>query len=130
MADNSNADRENEANMKSITITLPLPPSINASYRVGNGRFYQSEEAKQWLADAYILLRQQWKEPPTKARIGLVIRWYFKREADISNRLKIVEDAMQRVIYENDKQIYQEVQFKFYDKVNPRVEIVPEEMFT
>ena len=110
-------------------ITLPLPPTINATYKRNSRSFYTSNEAKQWKQDAYFLVKKQWRKKPLAGKLYLAIWWYLAHERDISSGLKILEDALQDAkVYLNDKQIYHEVLRKAFDKKNPRVEIEIEEM--
>ena len=105
-------------------ITLPMPPSINNTYKRGKNSFYKSAEAKAWETQAGWELKKQWRRKPLEGHIHLRVAWFFKRERDISSGLKILEDLLQKQsVYLNDSQIYQEYTEKFFDKENPRVEI-------
>ena len=112
-----------------IKLVLPMPPSINATYKRGKNSFYKSKEAKAWEEEAGWALKKQWKRKPLEHRIGLQIDWYFKKERDISSGLKILEDLLQRQgVYINDSQIVMEFIRKEFDKDNPRVEILMAEL--
>lgn len=112
-------------------ITLPLPPSINATYKRGRYSFYKSEEAKSWEENAGFELKKQWHHKnQLEGKLHVRVWWFFKRERDISSGLKILEDLLQNVgVYKNDSQIYEEVIFKDFDKENPRVEIEVVELY-
>ena len=52
--------------------------------------------------------------------------WFFmpdKRKRDSHNTLKILLDAMEGFVYENDFYVMPRIQEVAYDKENPRVEI-------
>lgn len=93
-------------------IILPLPPSINKTYSIGSAKLFKNDPVVQWEHDAYYLLKQQWKNKPFLGHVALIVRFYFKIESDISNRLKVLEDALEGHMYENDKQIYEEHIYK------------------
>lgn len=46
-----------------------------------------------------------------------------RRSGDLSNRIKILEDAMEGTVYLNDKQISEYHVTRFEDKLRPRVEL-------
>lgn len=109
-----------------MKIILPLPTSINATYKTGNGRFYKSEKARIWEKEAMIAYLQQ-RDSSYYFDLGmplyLGIKMFVKRDRDIDSGLKIILDFLQGRVYANDNQInHLEVQ-KFVDKDNPRVEI-------
>jgi len=108
-------------------ITLPLPPSDNHIYLQRGKMRFMTKEAKNWKENA------QWEIKIQRAskrkmivrdtKIGKVI-FYLKHWRDIQGSLKLIFDAMEGIIYENDRQV---VRFgpviKRQDKENPRVEI-------
>lgn len=111
--------------MKGDILILPLPPSINATYKTGKGRFYKDERAVAWEEEVlYLLKTHQWTKNTLSGRLYVSFWWFFKRERDISSGVKILEDVLQKAgVYKNDSQIYQEVLHKDFDIKNPRVEI-------
>lgn len=58
--------------------------------------------------------------------IGIDIKFYFETKArrDIDNYLKVTLDSLTGVVYEDDKQIKYLRAEKFYDPINPRIEII------
>ena len=47
-----------------MKIILPLPPPLNQTYRMWNGRYLKAKEAREWEKEAgYILLRDKPKIP-------------------------------------------------------------------
>ena len=106
-----------------MTITLPPPPSANRYWRTFRGRTVVSAEAKAYKEQAKWLARAAGAELLT-GDVSLTVRWYRERKSgDLSNRLKILEDSLQGILYENDSQIVRIVAERYDDKHNPRVEV-------
>ena len=66
--------------------------------------------------------------PTAAKRYVMTVRAYFKtkRFADITNIRKNVEDALQGILYENDRSVDHGPGERFHDPVNPRLELVIE----
>lgn len=106
-------------------LTLPYPPSANNYWRSivikGAVRVLLSSEARKYkahvqgLAGRYELLT---------GPIGIVVRIYRpKRIGDLGNRIKVLEDALQGVLFGNDSQIERIEATRHEDKANPRAEV-------
>jgi Holliday junction resolvase RusA-like endonuclease len=112
-------------------LTLPYPPSANRYWRtivhtdketkVSRALVFVSTEAKKYkegitqLAGAFRMLT---------GPLGMRVRIYRpQRSGDLGNRIKVLEDALQGVAFENDSQIEYEELFRHDDKDNPRVEV-------
>jgi Holliday junction resolvase RusA-like endonuclease len=103
--------------------TLPMPPTANLMYRRNPRGYglYKTAEAKMWVQQCLKIIR---RKNPLKGNIDLDIQLYFKRDADIDNRLKQLFDVLQDAnVIVNDIQVQSLVVTKFQDKQNPRVEI-------
>lgn len=108
---------------KEIKITLPYPPSANRYWRNWNGRMVLSAEARQYKLDVAALARAL-KLRPSDAPCSIELKVYRPiRRGDLSNRIKIVEDALQGVAYIDDAQIEEIRAYRFDDKKHPRVEV-------
>lgn len=106
-----------------MTITLPPAPSANRYWRNFRGRMVTSAEARAYKEQAAWIARAAGMEPET-GDVSLTVRWYRERKAgDLSNRLKILEDALIGVAYTDDSQIVRIVAERYDDKANPRVEV-------
>lgn len=111
------------------TITLPMPTSVNATYRTGNGNYFKTSKARDWEYDAAEwLLEQHIKQNQLKGDVYVGIEMFVKRDRDIDSGLKIVLDFLQGKFYENDKQVKHLNVKKYEDKVQPRVEVTIEEL--
>jgi crossover junction endodeoxyribonuclease RusA len=106
-----------------MTITLPYAPSANRYWRKWRGRIVKSDEARQYQHDAGNLARQAGVELLTGA-VGLELRFYRpQRRGDLDNRLKVLVDALQGVLYTDDKQVKEIHAYLDDDRERPRVEV-------
>jgi len=108
-----------------MTITLPLPPSINRTYKTGNGHFYKSREAHDWETEALWEIKRQVRYPyPMLGRLSVHLTFYFERDSDIDSRIKAVLDVLQKgQAISNDRDITHLEVLKIIDKVKPRADI-------
>lgn len=90
-----------------VTLRLPEPPSANRIWRNGRGRTYLSQAAKDFKAAVYAAaLTQGITRPLFSGPVILTMTWFRKRKAgDLSNRIKVVEDALNGVVWDDDKQV-------------------------
>lgn len=89
----------------SIKLTLPYPPSANhAHHNLPNGSRILNKAARQFYDDVQMLVNIAGVEG-IKGEYSLTIHVYRPRtNADLSNALKLTEDALQRAgAIENDK---------------------------
>lgn len=112
----------------SLSITLPIPPSVNALYRsIGRGRNILSKEGRDWYAKAVPMIQQQscgWFVLG-KAELALTIYYPDRRRWDLSNRIKALEDAITKAgVWKDDEQVVRIVAEKGpVDKDCPRCEV-------
>ena len=90
---------------------------------------YMKPEAKKKKIDYIFQLKEQSKNQNItfyNDDVELNIKYYFhdKRVRDIDNYQKLIQDSMEWILFENDKQIKKLTLEKFIDKENPRVEIL------
>jgi Holliday junction resolvase RusA-like endonuclease len=108
-----------------MEITLPLPPSTNNLYRnvPGKGRVLnkQGREYKQ----AARMVAMGARPPMLRGDVLLCMTVYFpnRRRRDLSNTLKIVEDALKGIAYADDSQVARIELTREYDNSNPRAEV-------
>lgn len=106
-----------------MKLTLPFPPSANRYWRVFRGRAVLSAEARKYKNDVRLV--------NAKARPigdGVSVQWsavaYFPdRRGDLSNRIKILEDALNGIAWDDDSQVEAISIVRGLDKKNPRIEI-------
>lgn len=111
-----------------MNITLPLPPSLNAAYRSvtirGYGRVLLSKVGRRYKED--VMLALQGSGSLGDARLAVHYTYYFKdrRKNDLANREKLLSDALEGILFDNDNQIdLMVLERGGIDKDNPRVEI-------
>jgi crossover junction endodeoxyribonuclease RusA len=95
-------------------LILPYPPSTNRMWRIGNGRAYQSAEAKAFKALAAIQAKRAKLELRT-GPVEIIVILHPKKPKrpsarpvrcqDLDNVLKVAIDALQGIAYVNDSQI-------------------------
>lgn len=116
-------------------LVLPLPPSVNHMYRnvtlpTGRRMRVVNSDGKKWERDATLLAqawahRNEWHPPPDGEKVALRL-WYWwpdRRRTDTHNRSKILCDALEGVLYPDDRWVLVQEQWFDVDKHNPRVEI-------
>lgn len=113
-----------------ISLTLPYPPSANAYWRsvviAGRVRVLLSSEARRYKK-AVAKYAASVVRAPMLGPLRLTLTVYRPRRAgDLSNRIKVVEDALNGVCYVDDSQIVEIIARRFDDKANPRAEILIE----
>ncbi len=113
-----------------MTITLlGEPRSTNHIYKIIRlGKFYRiglTKEGQAMKNSYYLQTRSQWQSEPLEGNVEAHIKLYFgtKRKADIDNYHKLSLDSLTGVVYKDDSQIQKMVVEKFYDKLQPRIEI-------
>lgn len=92
-----------------IDLTLPEPPSANRIWRNGRGRTYTSQAARDFKAAVYAACMMAGITKPVfsaHSQVKLTMTWYRQRKAgDLSNRIKVVEDALNGLVWVDDKQV-------------------------
>lgn len=117
-----------------VSLSLPVPPSINPQYATVNGRrllsstgrAYKSQVGKLvWLTltrspNRSVLVSQLQSSP-----LSLSIRFYFTSalRRDVDGGLKIAQDALCEGLGINDNRIIETHLYKHVDKANPRIEV-------
>lgn len=89
-----------------ITLTLPLPPGINATYKIAGKRLVKSLEAKAWEESTGWMIKRLCPKEPLTTPISVTMTMYVKHDRDIDSSIKITLDLLQtQKMYKNDKQI-------------------------
>lgn len=102
------------------------PLSTQHIYWFFRNSFYMKKEWKETKKRYIQELSEQYKNWVIEGDLELYIWLYFwdKRRRDLDNYNKIILDSMNWIVYEDDCQIKKLTLEKFYDKENPRVEII------
>ena len=92
---------------KNIFLELPLPPTINSYWGFsGHNRFLTLEAREFKTAVAYKVMQQPIRFGDAKLEMTVTINFRDRRIADISNRIKALEDALvQAGLMDDDSQI-------------------------
>lgn len=92
-----------------IDLTLPEPPSANRIWRNGRGRTYTSQAARDFKQAVYAACILAGITKPVflaHSQVKLTMTWYRQRKAgDLSNRIKVVEDALNGLVWVDDRQV-------------------------
>lgn len=115
-----------------LSLTLPLPPSINRQYATVNGRRVLSATGRRYKITVGQLLMtaassSEWHIFLQKAQehfLALTIHFYFPTllRRDIDGGLKIAQDALCEAMSLNDNRIMEIHLYKTLDRDNPRLE--------
>ncbi len=89
--------------MPELRVTLPLPPSANRYWRTYQGRTVRSADATSYIALVAAELRGQ-RQIPDTARVHLTLRVWCDKRRDLSNCLKVTEDALAQALGWDDRQ--------------------------
>lgn len=112
-----------------IKITLPLPPSANQNYSHGRNGVYLSPQSRIYRQEVALMLNQM-DITPIVGDVSITVHVYRKRrDYDVSNASKILEDVLQGYCYLDDVQIKESHYYREYDPKNPRVEIEIEAVY-
>lgn len=115
-----------------IKLILPIPPSINACYANRNikgmrGRIL-TEEGRNWknLAgwEARVAAKQVgWEITKEKVVIEVIAYWQDARKHDMNNTHKLLADAFEGILYENDNMVLMRDMDFSIDRKKPRLEV-------
>lgn len=94
--------------------------NVRANMRILTTKARALKEDYAWQA------RTQFKGKPLSFNIEIFIKIYFgtKRKYDWDNFHKLSQDSLNGIVWEDDSQITKATVEKFYDKENPRIEIL------
>ncbi|KEO80874.1 hypothetical protein EL26_23950 [Tumebacillus flagellatus] len=117
-----------------MNLTIPgNPPSVNHMYRnfTEGGRRMRviKHEGKMWMKAtqqlATVAMKQQSWTPTVEEKLVAEIRvfWPDRRKRDVHNIDKILWDALEGFVFDNDRWVLPRYMDFDYDKKNPRVEI-------
>jgi len=120
---------------QSVSLTLPVPPSVNHQYATVNGRRLLSSAGRAYKAHVgqlvWLTLTKSKHRSSLLPRLkteslALSIRFYFTSalRRDVDGGLKIAQDALCEGLGINDNRIVETHLYKNVDKANPRIEVV------
>jgi crossover junction endodeoxyribonuclease RusA len=117
-----------------ISLTLPVPPSINHQYATVNGRrllssagrAYKAQVGQQvWIALSRSPSRTSLVDRLQSEPLALSIRFFFTSalRRDVDGGLKIAQDALCEGLGLNDNRIIETHLYKRVDRAHPRIEV-------
>lgn len=110
-----------------MKVTLPPPPSANVYWKYWRGRVVPSPEAKTYKRVVRLMLLSEGHRKPLAGPVVLSLVWYrAERRGDLSNRLKVLEDALNGIAFNDDSQVVELHCRREDDKLNPRVVVTVE----
>jgi Holliday junction resolvase RusA-like endonuclease len=114
--------------LKRCAFTLPWPPSLNRTYRAHGRGVHKSDAATgyAWLVIAAL------NDQDVRMLTGdVVVRLDLYRPAkrgDVDNYSKVLLDQLQGRVFADDSQVVELHIVRHDDRVDPRVEVVVEEV--
>jgi len=117
--------------MNELRIIIPgNPPSINHVYRnVAINRRITTADGQKWRQNvreiaARAITLQGWEMSVEEKLVAeVMIYWPTRRKRDVENVGKLLWDALEGIVYENDRWLLPRYMDFAVDKHNPRVEI-------
>lgn len=94
-----------------VRLTLPEPPSTNRYWRVYQGHAVKAVEAHEYIEAVSIEVRKQIPASmratlPLTGAVAIALAWYRSaRCGDLDNRSKVILDALEGLVYQDDSQI-------------------------
>ncbi|MCZ6801475.1 MAG: RusA family crossover junction endodeoxyribonuclease [Nitrospirae bacterium] len=121
--------------LNQITLTLPIPPTINQQYATVQGRRVLSSQGRKYKANVAQHLHLALLQHPHKKDVlhafqsqflSLTIIFYFQTllRRDLDGGLKITQDALCDALSTNDNRILEIHLTKNTDKNDPRIECI------
>ena len=112
--------------MKQIKFKLNEKPiGLNNAYPTNRqGRRYLTDEGKAYKARIGWAAKQAMQNQPFFEKPTVTIGLGFNRHGcDIDNPVKLILDAMTKIVYTNDPKVIELHVYKFYDKNNPFITV-------
>ena len=111
-----------------LTLDLPLPPSVNHCYfTTKSGNRILTAKAKKYISLVQILAREFVKDQGWQLNAGNKLiadmwwHWPDGRRRDVHNYTKVLFDAMEGIVYVDDKYVLPRHQDYTVDKLEPGV---------
>lgn len=108
---------------------LPLPPSTNNLYYTGtDGKRHLTTEAREYKKKVYeevekLVCVLHRKVPPPPFSVHMHIRFPDQRKADLSNRIKVVEDAIFGALGYDDRHVHDLHLWRYVCREDPGVAV-------
>lgn len=109
-----------------IELRLPLPPPLNAMYRPNyRGRgVTKTDECKRWESEVGWIAKDKMRAAlyfGKPAAVSMEVELYYKTERDIDSSQKALQDCLQGIVYDDDRQIKRLTIEKHKNNADPHV---------
>lgn len=116
-----------------ITVKGQVPSSKNSKKVTKTGRVYTDPRVQEWMDDAKLQLKSQWREDRIEGDVCLTVIFYNQdnRRHDLDNQLATINDCLKETILTEDDQFHiSQIQLQYggLDKKNPRAELWVDEL--
>lgn len=123
--------KEFEEKQKVLKFALSIPPSVNKLWEIKrNGKRVLNSHARRYLSDAKAYMTMlcedtAWRKTERDEWLYIDLVFYFpdKIIRDSHNFIKVLLDAIQDTVFENDYAVMPRIQAVELDEDNPRVEL-------
>lgn len=109
MVERSTAFKTKDEILMEVKLKLPMPPSINRTYRAGRGKFWMTDDGVQFKdAVRGIVLTNKVPKFPDESVLNVTIHIYpnNKRRRDLDSGVKITLDSLQIAgVYSDDYKV-------------------------
>lgn len=111
--------------MEKIKFTTSLPPTLN---HIRYNNHTKTKEAKDWIIQCQCMCVMAMRrdnlfcEDIHKGKFCITVNMFVKRDRDIDSSVKLLLDALEGIVYKNDKQVV-DLNISKYKSDNPRLEI-------
>lgn len=113
-----------------MNFTLSVPPPINAAYRAAYSAkkrrvvFFMTAKSRAWKVESHWMMKKNgFGKHLITDPVSIKIKLYLKHNRDVDGSIKIILDALQDTVLENDMQVQELYVSKQMDKLNPRVDV-------
>lgn len=116
--------------MTKLKLCFTFPPSVNHCYFTNpRGQRILTKEGKEWMKSAqwYAMVEAKkhgWQPMTRHTYADMYFYMPDKRQRDSHNYLKVLLDALEGPIVENDKWLLPRIQDVVVDRDEPRIEVI------
>lgn len=108
--------------MRFVLKTIPLP--LNQTYKRGKNSFYKTKEAAKAQEDMGWEVRSQYRGKPLEGPLSVKIDFYWPNiRRDVDSATKATLDALEQILWVNDRQIQDLRVTKHVDRKDIRCEL-------
>lgn len=92
--------------LRDSALKFPEPPSAGLYWRLWRGKIVKTAQARAYQQGVYHQALAEGRRPIEDCDVKVSLWWRpSSRRGDLDNRLKVILDALQGALYENDRQV-------------------------